>query len=104
MHGRFLGTSRSGVDADVAGDEIRLLVRMRALVLGYQAARARFRQVVILEELVLGVGFLVFPLRLRVRVDVGLFLGQQLVERLAGLLPQPRWSRIPRPPTTCPPG
>ena len=58
---------------------------MRALVLGHQAARAGIGEVLLLEQLVLGVGFLVFPLRLGVRVDVGLFLGQQLVQGLAGL-------------------
>ena len=85
VHGGLLGPGRPGVDPDVAGDEILLRVRVRSLVLGHQPARAGIGEVLLLQQVVLGVGFLVFPLRLGVRVDVGDLLGQMLVQGFTGL-------------------
>src|SRR2546421_154522 len=52
----FLRAGGPAVDADVAGDEILLVVRMSALVLSYQPTRPRIRAVVEQETVEVLVG------------------------------------------------
>ena len=85
----FLGARGPAVDADVAGDEILLVVRVGTLVLGHQPARAGIRAVVQQEPVEVLVGFLVVLVVLgqvvvivQVERGVRLLLGEQLVEGL----------------------
>src|SRR4029077_20067109 len=94
VHGRLLRGRAAGVDPDVPRDQVFLLVRMGALVLGHQpagpgigavvqeqAVHVLVPGVVVLEVLVLVV------IVVEVEDGVGLLLGQQLIQGLAlGLL------------------
>jgi hypothetical protein len=99
VHRRFLRGRRAAVDPDVAGDQVLLLVRMGAFILGHQPAGPRVRAVVeqqAVHVLVPGVVVLVEVLdvlgRFVVKAQgvlqlllgvVRLLLGQQLVQGLA---------------------
>jgi Na+/H+ antiporter NhaA len=87
----LLGAGRARVDADVPGDEVGLGVRVRPFVLGDQAAGPGLGDVGLGQQLVLGVvvlvlfGLFLFLACLRGRVGLRLLLGQELIQRLAGL-------------------
>jgi hypothetical protein len=102
VHGGFLGGRAAAVDPDVGGDQVLLLVRMGALVLGHQPSGPRVRAVVeqeavnvlvpcVLVRLVLLYVLLVILVILvilelvlgELQGVVRLFLGQQLVQGLA---------------------
>jgi hypothetical protein len=100
VHGRFLGGRAAAVDADVGGHQVLFLVRMSALVLGYQTPGPRVRAVVeqqavhvlvarVVVRLVL-LCVLIVVLELvfgELQGVVRFLLGQQLVQGLAfGLL------------------
>ena len=100
VHGRLLGGRAAAVDADIGGDQVLLLVRMRALVLGDQPAGSRVGAVVeqqavhvLVARVVVLVRVLFFLLLFlflvvaelgfgEVQGVVRLFLGQQLVQGL----------------------
>jgi len=94
VHGRFLRGRCAAVDPHVAGDQVLLLVRMGAFVLGHQPAGPRIRAVVeqqAVHVLVPGVVVLVEVLDVlghfvvfvvEVEGVVRLLLGQQLVQGL----------------------
>ena len=91
MDGRLLCAGGPAVDADVAGDEIGLVVWMGALVLGYQPARPGIRAVVEQQPVEVLIGFLVVvavfgQVIIDVERSVRLLLGEQLIEGLARLL------------------
>src|SRR6516164_5048403 len=92
VHRRLLGRRRATVDPGVMGDEIGLAVRVRALVIGYQPARARVRAVIQQQPVQILIRYVRVAteiLRLfvvEVEGSVGLFLGEQVIERLSGLL------------------
>src|ERR1700722_4076714 len=100
VHGRLFRRCRSAVDADVLREQIWLVVRIGALVFGYEPARARIRAVIKQQSVDVFVGcVLVFrdvlgTLVVDLRCGVGLLLGQQLVQRLVGF-PAGRRSRDP---------
>jgi hypothetical protein len=78
VHGGLLGRRGAVVDADVGAERLVVLVGAEALVLGDQAARTRVLVVAAAGQLVLvGVGVVL------VGADVGLLLGEALVEGLA---------------------
>ena len=83
MHRGLFGSGRARVDADVARDQVRLAVGVRALVLRDQPPRPGIGLVGLLEVLVLGLGLLVLGLRLGVGVGFRFLLGEELVEGLA---------------------
>ena len=100
VHGRLLRGRAAAVDTDIGGDQVLLLVRVRALILGYQPAGSRVGAVVeqqavhvlIARVVVLvRVLFLLFFFLFLVVAELGfgevqgvvrLFLGQQLVQGL----------------------
>jgi hypothetical protein len=104
VHGRLLGGRAAAVDPDVGGDQVLLLVRVGALVLGYQPAgpgvgavvqeQAVYVLVARVVVLVVVVLFFLFLLLVFAQFGFGevqgvvrLLLGQQLVQGLAlGLL------------------
>src|SRR6516162_1276515 len=92
VHRRLLGRRRAAVDPDVVRDEIGLGVWMGAFVIGHQPARARVRAIVKQQPVQVLLGRIRVPGEvLRIFVveviwGVGLFLGEQFIERLAGLL------------------
>src|ERR1700728_4542958 len=89
--GLFRGC-RSAVDAGVMGDQVGLAVGMGSLIVGYQPARTGIGAVIkqqpvdILIRRVLVSGNVLGALVVDLRSDVRLLLGEQLVQRLAGLL------------------
>ena len=110
VHGRFFGGRGAAVDADVAGDQVLLLVRVGALILGHQPAGPRVRAVVeqqavhVLVPRVLVcvqvLGLFIVNLELvfgELQGVVRLLLGQQLVQgfALASLVAAPDVARPP---------
>src|SRR5258705_3178686 len=105
VYRRLLGRRRTTVDPGVVRDEIGLGVRMGAFVISHQPARARIRTVVEQQPVQVLVGRIrVAGEVLRVFVvevggGVGLFLGEQGIERHAArLLARPGAETPPRPP------
>src|SRR5215467_3090277 len=102
VHRRLLGRRRAAVDPGVASDEIGLGVWVGAFILGHQPVRARIRAVVKQQPVQVLVGrirvagevLLIFVVD--VEGDVGLLLGELVIERLAGLLLAGR-SAVPYP-------
>src|SRR5215467_4732059 len=92
VHRRLLGRRRTTVDPGVVRDKIGLGIRMGAFIVGHQPAGARIRAVVKQQPVHVLVGHIrVAGEVLRVFVvevdgGVGLFLGEQVIERLAALL------------------
>jgi len=102
VDGGFLGAGGPAVDADVAGDEILLVVGMGPFVLGHQPSRPRVRAVIEQEAVEVLVGFVVVvavfgQLVVQVSGGIGLLLGEQLIERLllAGVRAGPDHGRPP---------
>src|SRR6185437_15910828 len=95
VEGSLLGAGGPAVDADVTGDEVRLVVRMGALVLGDQTACPRVRAVVEQQPVDVLVGLVLVVRRaafghvvvFELQGGIRLFLVQQLVEglRLVGV-------------------
>ena len=98
VHGRLLRGRAAAVDADIGGDQVLLLVRMGALVLGDQPAGSRVGTVVeqqavhvLVARVLVRVLFFLFLFLFLVVAELGfgevqgvvrLFLGQQLVQGL----------------------
>jgi hypothetical protein len=100
VHGRLLRGRAAAVDADIGGDQVLLLVRVRALILGYQPAGSRVgavveqqavhvlvARVVVLVRVLFVLFFFLFLVVAKlgfgeVQGVVRLFLGQQLVQGL----------------------
>jgi hypothetical protein len=79
VHGGLLGTGSASVDPDVRGDQVRLVIAVRALVRRDEAAGPRERHPAVVARFVLvGPGV--------VRSGVRLLLGEQAVQALALLL------------------
>ena len=100
VHGRLLRGRAAAVDTDIGGDQVLLLVRVRALILGYQPAGSRvgavveqqavhvlIARVVVLVRVLFLLFFFLFLVVAKlgfgeVQGVVRLFLGQQLVQGL----------------------